>query len=43
MNLGSGIEISIRDLASKICNKVGYEGQLIFDFEQTEWPAEEVS
>ena len=31
VNLGSGMEISIRDLASKICEIVAYEGRLVFD------------
>lgn len=31
VNLGSGYEISIRDLAEKICDIVGYEGRILWD------------
>lgn len=31
INLGSGMEISIKDLAYKIANIVGYKGKIIFD------------
>jgi GDP-L-fucose synthase len=31
VNLGTGSEITIRDLAEKIADIVGYEGQLVFD------------
>ena len=31
VNLGSGIEISIRDLARLVMKTVGYEGELFFD------------
>ena len=31
INIGSGHEVSIRDLAYKICGLVGYEGELIFN------------
>jgi len=31
INLGTGIEISIKDLAIKICEIVGFNGELVFD------------
>ena len=31
MNLGSGVEISIGDLARLVARIVGYSGQLVFD------------
>jgi GDP-L-fucose synthase len=31
INIGSGEEISIRDLALQICNVVGFKGELVFD------------
>ena len=31
VNLGSGQEISIRDLADKICHFVGFEGHIVWD------------
>lgn len=31
VNLGSGHEISIRDLAREICNLVGFRGQIVWD------------
>ena len=31
INLGSGHEISIKDLAQKIADHVGYRGKLVFD------------
>ena len=31
INVGSGEEVSIRDLAAKICKAVGYDGELVFD------------
>ena len=31
INVGSGQEVSIRDLARMICETVGYEGELLFD------------
>jgi GDP-L-fucose synthase len=31
INIGSGLEISIRDLASKISDAVGYKGEIIWD------------
>jgi GDP-L-fucose synthase len=31
VNLGSGMEISIRDLAEKIQNLVGYSGTIVWD------------
>jgi GDP-L-fucose synthase len=31
VNVGSGVEISIADLARLICRTVGYEGELVFD------------
>jgi GDP-L-fucose synthase len=31
VNVGSGIEISIKDLANSICSAVGYSGNLVFD------------
>ena len=34
INVGTGIEISIRDLAYKIKNTVGYEGGIVFDAEK---------
>jgi len=34
VNLGSGLEITIRDLAEKIQSLVGYEGELVWDGEK---------
>ena len=31
INLGTGIEVSIKDLAIEICEIVGFNGELIFD------------
>ena len=31
INLGTGIEVSIKDLAVKICEIVGFNGELVFD------------
>ena len=31
MNVGSGLEISIKDLAYKIKDTVGFKGQIVFD------------
>ena len=31
MNIGCGIDISIKDLAELIVAEVGYEGKLVFD------------
>ena len=31
INLGTGIEVSIKDLAIKICEIVGFNGELVFD------------
>jgi GDP-L-fucose synthase len=31
INIGSGIEVSIRELAGKIATTVGYEGQIVWD------------
>lgn len=31
VNIGSGMEISIRDLASLIAREIGYEGRLVYD------------
>ena len=31
INIGTGIEISIKELAKQICDVVGFEGKLIFD------------
>ena len=31
INLGTGVEISIKDLAVKICEIVGFNGELVFD------------
>jgi nucleoside-diphosphate-sugar epimerase len=31
VNLGAGFEISIRDLAEKIAEQVGFKGDLVFD------------
>ena len=31
VNLGSGSEISIRDLATLLCRKMGYDGQIVWD------------
>jgi GDP-L-fucose synthase len=31
VNIGSGVEISVADLAREICNIVGFKGQLLFD------------
>lgn len=31
VNLGSGMEVSIRELAEKICGIVGFKGEIVFD------------
>ena len=31
INVGSGIEVSIRELAEAVCDVVGYKGELVFD------------
>ena len=31
INLGTGVEVSIKDLAVKICEIVGFNGELVFD------------
>ncbi len=31
MNLGNGVEITIRDLAAKIAKAAGYEGRFVWD------------
>ena len=31
INIGTGIEVSIKELAKQICDVVGFEGKLIFD------------
>lgn len=38
VNIGSGEEITIRDLAAMICEIVGYEGQLSFDATKPDGP-----
>ena len=34
VNLGSGVEISIRDVAEKIANQVGFDGKIVWDTTQ---------
>ena len=34
LNIGTGEEISIRELATTIASAVGYEGELVFDAEK---------
>ena len=31
INIGTGIEVSIKELAKQICDVVGFKGELIFD------------
>ena len=31
LNVGTGYDINIKDLVELICNKVGYEGKIVFD------------
>jgi GDP-L-fucose synthase len=39
LNVGSGVEISIAELANLIASKIGYDGKIIFDTEMPEGPA----
>lgn len=42
LNIGSGIEISIKDLAGFIAQAVGYKGEILFDNEQGDGMARKV-
>ena len=34
INIGSGVEVSIKELAETLCDVIGYKGRLVFDESQ---------
>lgn len=42
INIGTGIDISIRELAQAMCNIIGYQGKLLFDTTKPDGPTKKL-